>query len=158
MNPQSTPITHVEGGLHQSVSENRAAGSLGWSSTAKVSGQSLGWSHIPFQQWTIAGQVTHPNVRSTPSQHVTITSLSEFLFPTRRNTMQRVQKSSTVSHSPCLISLSIYKHLLTLLWAVSVVFRLLQDSSLIPFPWTAHRLKKQKRITKIRKGFSTWAF
>lgn len=159
MNPQLTPITHV--GLHQYVSENRAAGSLGWSSTAKVICQSPQY-HIPFQQQrTIVGPLMD-QLASCSSQCVihaesacyNHTSLSEFLFPTRRHTMQRAQKNSTFSHSPCLISLSIYKHL-TLLWAVSGVFWLLQDSSLIPFPWTYSIGSKSKIITKIRKGFST---
>ncbi len=70
--------------------------------------------------------------------------------------MQRAQKNSTFSHSPCLISLSIYKHL-TLLWAVSGVFWLPQDSSLIPFPWTYSIGSKSKIITKIRTGFSTFS-
>ncbi len=121
-------------------------------------------SHIPFQQQrTIVGPLMD-QLASCSSQCVihaesacyNHTSLSEFLFPTRRHTMQRAQKNSTFSHSPCLISLSIYKHL-TLLWAVSGVFWLPQDSSLIPFPWTYSIGSKSKIITKIRIGFSTFS-
>lgn len=91
-------------------------------------------------------------MQSIPSQHVTIT-LHHLISSFQQDATQcKGHKSSTVSHSPSLISLSIYKRLFPLLWAVSVTFQLPQDSSLIQFPRTAHRLKKQQKITKPKKN------
>lgn len=75
------------------------------------------------------------------------TSLSDFLFPTRCHTMQRAQKSSIVSHSPSLISLSIYKRLFPLLWAVSVIFQLPRfQSDPVSTNSTQAQKKKKKKI------------
>ncbi len=93
---------------------------------------------------------------STPSQHVTITPHYLNSSFQQDGTQCKGHRKIVVSHSPCLISLSIYKHL-TLLWAVSSVFWLLQDSSLIPFPWTYSIGSKSKIVTKIRIGFSTFS-